>query len=62
MTIFSPWMVGMEETRTSTSLCPDRTVKRPPWAARRSAMSMSARILMRVTTPVYTARGGRWAS
>ena len=50
MTIFSPFMVGNDETRMSTMRVPDLTVMRPSCGLRRSEISILARILMREIT------------
>ena len=54
----SPWMVGTVETRMSTRR--PRAVRRmrPSWGRRRSAIFISAMILMREVTAAWSRRGG----
>src|SRR5512136_430244 len=56
-TIFSPLMVGRDETRISTILVPALTVILPSWGLRRSEMSIFARILIRETVAGWRSVG-----
>ena len=47
MTASSPWTLGMIDTRKSMVLPGTRSLKRPSWGTRFSAMSSSAMTLMR---------------
>ena len=58
MTIDSPCTVGMVETRMSTRWPRSVTRMRPSWGSRRSAMFISAMILMREVTAACSRRGG----
>ncbi|MBA7683431.1 hypothetical protein ES703_91795 [subsurface metagenome] len=50
ITTFSPYIVGITDTRTSISLPEVFILNRPSWGSLRSAMSISERILILVTT------------
>ncbi len=58
MTIDSPWMVGTVETRMSTRRPWAVTRMRPSCGRRRSAMFISAMILMRDVSAACSPRGG----
>jgi hypothetical protein len=58
----SPCPVGSVETRTSTGRPPMRSVIRPSWGSRFSAMSSCAMILMRDTSAACSSRRGRTTS
>jgi hypothetical protein len=58
MTIDSPCTVGMVETRMSTRWPCSVTRMRPSCGSRRSAMFISAMILMREVTAACSRRGG----
>ena len=53
----SPWFVGTDEMRTSTSASPMRTDARPSCGRRRSAMSSLPMTLMRLVTASWTFLG-----
>ena len=57
MTTFSPYCAGSVATRRSIALSPTCVETRPSCGMRRSAMSRSARILMREVTAGTTGRG-----
>ena len=57
MTHFSPQMVAVVATRTSTSLPSTVVVSWPSWGRRRSTMFIPAMILMRLTSPRPIAAG-----
>ena len=57
MTIFSPYTVGSVATRMSIGLPPTMRPMRPSCGTRRSAMSSSAMILRRLSTPDCMRRG-----
>ena len=55
----SPWMVGTVETRMSTRRPPGAVTRmRPSCGRRRSAMFISAMILMREVSAACSRRGG----
>ncbi len=56
MTSFSPYTVGRLDTRRSIFLFAAFTEIRPSCGSRRSAMSMSAMIFRRLTTPAWIFR------
>ena len=57
MTTFSPYTVGNVATRMSMGLPPTMRPMRPSCGTRRSAMSRSAMILRRLSTPDCMRRG-----
>ena len=58
ITIFSPKMVGMLETRRSMVRFTTLILMRPSWGSRRSAMSSSAMILRREMMAALNLKGG----